>query len=43
MVLYIVTQVIKGNVTIVAAAQHKISENHMRVRISVWLINTTVS
>ena len=35
MVLHIVTQVIKCYVTVVASAKHKISVNHMRVRISV--------
>ena len=34
MVIYIVTQVIKVNVTIAALAKHKLSENHLRVRIS---------
>ena len=32
MVIYIVTKVIKGNVTIDAWAKHKICGNHLRVR-----------
>ena len=34
MVLHIVTQVINCYVTVVASTQHKVSVNHLRVRIS---------